>query len=238
MPNPPENEFLAIETVDQSNTTYRFILQRTVLRPGVTPWPDSSPGPPYRTSTVEKIKEFIASLAASIAVPYERHLPSTEEGSSSSSSSPPTTFDSLSIGDSLDKSDDLPVADRFLGENYVHSAQCHGQIVRYFKPDHLTLFELVLLANVVHEMHPTSSILGERFYVRLVYAALENYSCISASTSADASTDLVCNIDSIEYDHRKGPMDNKIEEESVCKVITAHKNAYREHLAKVFFIYL
>ena len=244
-PNSPQNEFLVIETVDQSNKTYLFILQRTVSRPGVTPGPDDEPGPPYRTRPVEKIRKFIATLAASITVPHESLLPSTEEGSSSSSSSssPFTAFDSLSIGDSLDKSDDFPVVDRFLGQNYVHSAQWHGQIVRYFKPDHLTLFELVHLAHVVHKMHPTSSFLGEQcyFYVRLVYTALENYFCVTASKSADESKDLVCNVDShlsIKYGHWKGPMVNKIDEETVSKVITMYKIAYREQVAKVFFVYL
>jgi hypothetical protein len=222
-PNPPEIEFLVIEAVDQSNKTYLFILQRTVSRPGVTMGSDHEPGPPYRTRPVEKIRKFIATLATSITVPLESHLPSTEEGSSSSSSSssPSTTFDSLSIGDSPNNSDDFPVIDRFLGGNYVRSARWHGQMVRYFKPDHLTLFEVVLLAHVVHELHPTSSILEERlfFYVRLVYTALENcFAFIGASKSADETKDLV----------------NKIEEEIVSKVITLYKIAYDEHVAKVF----
>ena len=106
------------------------------------------PAPPYRTKLVEKIRKVIATLAASMTVPHESHLPSMEEESSlfSSSSSPSTTFDSLSIGNSLDKSDDFPVVDQFLGHNYIHSVQLHGQIVSYFKPDHLTLFQLVLFA--------------------------------------------------------------------------------------------
>ena len=176
-------------------------------------------------------------------MPHESHLLSTEEGSSSSSSSsnPSTTFDSFSIGDSLDKSDGFPVIDRFLGQNYVHSAQWHGPIVRYFKPNHLTLFSLVLLADVVHEIHPTSSILGEQcyFYVRLVYTALENY--FGTSTSAHENKDPVCDIDLplfIEYGHWKGSMVNKIEEETVSKVITMFKITYREQVAKVFCIYL
>ena len=227
-----ENDFLIIETMDQSNKTYLFILQRTVSRPGVTLVPDDEPSPPYRTR-FERIRNFIATLAASITVPHESHLPiSTEEGSSSSSSSssPSTTFDALSIGDSPGKSDQFPVVDRFLGQNYVHSAQWHGQIVRSLKPDHLTLFELVLLAHVVHEMHPTSSILGEQscFYVRLVYAALENLFCLSTSKSAHESKDLERNIDS--------HLSNNIEEETVSKVISMYKIAYLEQVAKVFFI--
>lgn len=70
----------------------------------------------------------------------------------------------------------------------------------------------------------------------LVYTALENYFCISASKSADESKDLVCNIDShlsIEYGHWKGPMVNKIEEETVSKVITMYKIAYREQAANM-----
>ena len=95
----------------------------------------------------------------------------------------------------------------------------------------------------MHEIHPTSSILGERhnFYVHLVYTALENYFCISDLKSTNESKDLVCNIDShlsIEYGHWKGPMVNKIEEETVSKVITMYKIAYCEQVARVFFIYL
>jgi hypothetical protein len=165
----------------------------------------------------------MAALAASITAPHD---PSMVEGSSSSSSSssPSTTFDSLSI-------DNFPVVDQFLGQNYVHSAQWHGQIVRYFKPDHVTLFELALLAHVVHEMHPTSSLLGEQsyFYVRLMYTALENLFCISASKSAHDSHL------SIQYGHWKGPMVNTIEEETASKVITKYKIAYLEQVAKVFF---
>jgi hypothetical protein len=140
-PNPPQDEFLVIETVDQLNKTYLFILQQTVSRPEVTPGPDDGPRPPYRTKLVEKNRKFIATLATSITVPHESHPPSMEEGSSSSSSSfsPSTTSDSLSISNSLDKSDNFPVVDQFLGQNYVYSAQWHGKIVSYFKPDHLTL---------------------------------------------------------------------------------------------------
>ena len=100
------------------------------------------------------------------------------------------------------------MVDRFLGQNYVPSAQWPGKNVRYFKPDHLTLFELVLIANVVHRMYPTSSVLGEQchFYVRLVYTALEKYFCTSASKSTDESKDTVC------------PMVYKIEEEMVSKL--------------------
>lgn len=99
----------------------------------------------------------------------------------------------------------------------------------------------MLLADVVHEIHPTSSILGEQcyFYVRLVYTALENY--FGTSTSAHENKDPVCDIDLplfIEYGHWKGSMVNKIEEETVSKVITMFKITYREQVAKVFCIYL
>jgi hypothetical protein len=258
MPDPPENEFLVIETVDQSNKTYLFILQRTVSSAGVTLGPVDEPGPPYRIRPVEKIRKFIATLATSIAAPHESHLASeSKEGrpsSSSSSSSPSVASESLLIdgatmslvqtpdlmSDPLDKSENSPAIDQFLGQNYVYSAQWHGKIVRYFKPDHLTLFELVLLTNVVHEMHPTSSILGEQcyFYVRLVYTALETYFGISPPISADESKD---NIDShipILYGRWEGPMVNKIEEETLSKVLIAYEAAYSQQVARVYFVYL
>ena len=51
------------------------------------------------------------------------------------------------MSNSLEKSDNTLAVDRFLGQNYVHSPQYHGQIVGYFKPAQLTLFHLVLFGH-------------------------------------------------------------------------------------------
>ena len=257
MPMSPEHEFLVIETVDQSDKPYLFILERrpSETRTGVTPVVDSST---YRTRLVDKLKKLIKTMTNFI-VPIESHLMSNKEGFSSSSSSS-FAFDSLSIGDkatlsliqtsdlmsdSLEKSDNTLAIDRFLGQNYLRSTRYHGQIVGYFKPHLLTLFDLVLLAHVVHEMYPTYTLLGQQcfFYARLVYASIQKIFGISPLKSADENGCLVYSIDShltvtFKYGRWKGILVNLIDEDTVSKVSDAYAVAYSDQVAKVFFIYL
>jgi hypothetical protein len=131
-------------------------------------------------------------------------LMSTEKGFSSSSFSGPSfVFNSFSIGDkssvstsdliseSLNKSDSIPALDRFLGKNnFVSSSRYHGQIVAYFKPHQLTLFDLAVLAQVVHNMHPRYTILGEQCYFMPALSILQEIFGISPSQSADEKKTL------------------------------------------------
>jgi hypothetical protein len=145
----------------------------------------------------------------------------------------------------IDKSDDTPAVDRFLGQNYLRSPHYHGQIVAYFKPDKLTIFEVILLAHVVHEMHPTYTLLGEQcyFYTRIIYAATQQIFGVSPSKSANENEDLVYFIDShlttpVKYGRWKGILINIVDEDAVSKVKDAYAVTYSDQIAKVFFIYL
>ena len=88
----------------------------------------------------------------------------------------------------------------FLEENFIHSPRLCGQNVQYFKPNHLSLFELALLANVVHDLYPTYSLLGRQcyFYANLVYTAAKIHFgvCPCPSKNIDETQDMVYIIDS------------------------------------------
>jgi hypothetical protein len=75
------------------------------------------------------------------------------------------------ISDSLNISDISPAFDRFMGENHVNSPRWQGQKIQSMIIHDLTLFDLVILAHVIHELYPTYSILKEQcyFYAGLVY---------------------------------------------------------------------
>ena len=49
------------------------------------------------------------------------------------------------VSDYLDKLDNSPAIDRFLEQNFVHSATWHGEIVRYFNPSNNVLFSMLAL---------------------------------------------------------------------------------------------
>lgn len=246
----PEHEFLIIETVDPSNKPYLFLLERRSSESRVV---DSEPTT-YMDKLLEKIKKIKTTLTSFVNPP---HL--VEEGFGSSPCSLSMALETLSIGDkaslcliqssnlmsdSLDKSENSRVAiDRFLGQNHVFSSRYHGKVIGYLKPKHLTLFELVILSHVVHELYPYYSLLSNQcfFYARLIYATIEHHFGISPSISADEKKDVVYNIDShlsIHYGRWKGIKVNAIDEETVSKVINVYKAAYNKQIAKVFFVYL
>jgi hypothetical protein len=242
LPSSPEHEFLVIKTVDPHDKSYRFILERrpsemTAVTPVVDPIP-------YRTRLFNKVKKLMATLGNFI-VPNESFA-----------------FDSLSIGDkttlslvqttdlmldSMDKSgNDTLAVDRFLGQNYLSSPRYHGQVVAHFKPHELSLFKLVLLSHVVHEMHQTYAIFSQQcyFYASLVYTATQQIFGISPSKSADENQDLPeYNIDShftgaFKHGRWKGVLVTLVDQDEVSNVERAYKVAYLAQVAKVSFIYL
>ena len=90
------------------------------------------------------------------------------------------------LSDSLTTSN-IEVEDRFLGQNYLELKKYHGQIVQYFKPEHLTLFELAVLAHTLHELNPIYQILYSQcyFYPGLIFAAAKDYTGVLTSESVD-----------------------------------------------------
>jgi hypothetical protein len=249
----PEHEFLVIETVNPSNKPYRFILERRLeSKPSVV-----AAEPTYATKLLDKSKKLMHTLTTFV-VP-ESELVSMEAGSSPSySSSPPFTSDSLSIGDrsmislvqtsdllstSLEKTG-LPANDSFRGENSVFTPSYQGQTMEYFKPNHVTLFNIALLADVVHEMYPTYSVVGEQcfFYARVIYTAVKDIFGICPSQSSDEGQPLVYDIDlhltnAGRYGRWKNLCVSSMDEETVSKVRAAYLLAYRLQAARVIIFF-
>ena len=152
-------------------------------------------------------------------------------------------FEPMSDSDEVDNS---PALDRILGEKFVYSAKWRGQNVQYFKPNRLTLFELVLLAYVVDMLYPEYSQLGNHFYASLVYAAVEKHFGVHPSKNADDSEtqEMVYIINSHlsnKFGRWKGDkslMVHRIEPQVVSDVINKYKEVYPQEITKVFlFIY-
>lgn len=82
------------------------------------------------------------------------------------------------MSDSFDKNK-TAAYDQFLGESYTTVGNWHeeGEILESFSPEELTLFELVLIAYVVHKLYPYYSKLGTNcyFFASLVYAVAKRY---------------------------------------------------------------
>ena len=74
-----------------------------------------------------------------------------------------------------------------MGQNYLELKKYHGQIMQYFKPEHLTLFELAVLAHTLHELNPVYQILYSQcnFYPGLIFAAAKDYAGVLTSESVD-----------------------------------------------------
>jgi len=136
IPTPSEHEYLLIDTHDtEDNLKSRlFILDCTVAR-------DSSVETEITTKTNTETKETILT-------------PEFETLSTTDNISVSTTQASDIVSDE----NNTTACDRLLGESAVYSPEWAGQNVRYFKPNRLTLFELALLANVVHEEYPIPTI--------------------------------------------------------------------------------
>lgn len=200
-PTPPEHEYLIIETVDQEeNDKVRFfILERTISNQQSAVCHAEDDRDKKKKDTFEQFKR-LATTAVSTLGSSEAHMASMEEGSASSERS---LKDEMSlaiiqstdlVSDSINKTVKVPAVDRILGGSNIGSMKYHGQNVQYFKPKRLSLFELVLLAKVVHEKYPVYSLLYSQcfFYARLVYAAAESYAQVLTSENADKTQkDLV-----------------------------------------------
>lgn len=158
--------------------------------------------------------------------------------------SPTQTADFLI--NSVDESPETPATDRILGQSYVISPTWSGQNLQYFHPNGMSLFQFVVLAEVVHNLHPTcsSSLLGKQcffFYVDLVYtAAKHHFGSYPIHSNVDKTQDLVYVYDSHlsnKFVRYKGFKISKVTQEQVSEVITAFLNVHSEEVSSVF-IYL
>jgi hypothetical protein len=248
-PTATEHEFLIVETIDKSDQESKpkiFLLDRIVS--GETVRADD-PRLSNIPTTKEKLKRLGSSAVSMLpGVRPTSELRSMEEGSSFSSSS--TSLSSLDKSTALlTKSADVVASlksefvlaeDRVRGESYVRSLNCHGQVVQYFKPNNCSLFELVCMAQAVHDLHPTYTVEADQcyFYAGLIYEATKQHFGQVPTENADESKSTLYGIDG----HLSGKQGRivgvkvcLIEQNEVNAVIGKFKKDYREQIAKVFY---
>jgi hypothetical protein len=141
--------------------------------------------------------------------------------------------------DSLDKSPTTPANDLFLGQNFVSMAWWQGENMRYLKPDRMTLYDLALLANVVHLLHPKYVLLrGQSYsYADLIYTAIKQHFGVHCSEDCKENQNNLVYVDgsclSNKYGRYKGVMINRTDPEDVSLAINSYKEAYAKEMHSV-----
>jgi hypothetical protein len=177
-PDPPEHEYIIIQTEDaQDGMSRLFILERMISKSdcelqdttgtGTTTKKDSKRPDTGSYQLVQGITNYILPPSRPAITP----LSSMEEGTLTSTSTPVSFLapqhsipDTLSlsatktsqmVSDSFDKGDKKAALDRILGSNVILQRRYGlGQNARQIKPNNLKLFELMVLAQAVHEFAP------------------------------------------------------------------------------------
>ena len=250
LPSNPEHEFLIIETEDRlhNNRKQLFILERTMT--DQTSLMETSP---------ESSKPF-GKFLEMVSPSHDSQLSLIEEGLVSSTSTvTPTSLlitdkgslislqSADCISDSLDKLQHYPAQDQFLGAWFTTTQKFHGQNVRYFKPNNLSLFELALLANTIHIMFPRYSLLEHQcyFFASLICATVETHFGIQPSKlcndpdSGNSQNDYV--IDSHlpnNYGRWKGMKVQVVNPEDVAKVVRKFKTEHTSVISQVILFIL
>jgi hypothetical protein len=258
LPVSPEHEFLVIETVDRSQETKLFILDRTVatrrqgsITPDPTADPIADPIDPiadleaHRRKIINRLKRFLDALSALISLPSDSQLTFMEEGSPSIDPLSITDKATLSltetadlISDSLDLSDNSEAFDRFLGQNHVNLARWQGETVGCLKPNNLTLFELVLLAHVAHNLFPNYARLKQQcyFYAGLIFSAVEYRWCKLQHADETDSVGSPCQ--PYKSGRWKGFKVKRVDKTEVLAAISKYDIVHSQTIDKVFlFIY-
>jgi len=253
MPCDPEHEFLVIETLDRLGKVKPLILERTVSGdPNNMDTATTSPGDGFINLT-KKIKQIT-----------RRHFPggqqydlaAAEEGSILPSLSSLSIIDKATV--SLTQSADLmseslklqleqlrnsPAIDQFLGENFVFAKRWHGQNIRHMKPEKtLSLYELAILADLVHKEFPKYSILKDQcfFFAALIYSAVEyrfGNSLTSSANLMDETQDLVhidgSRILSNKFGRWKGALISSVDDGEVLEIVRKYEEEYDSEISKV-----
>ena len=205
----PEHEFLVFETYDTVLDRKRdFILDRTMATSEPDPEPIADSDPAYSNKATQKFKKFAATLfilfsssarseslrtagSSSQVSPTPQAITVRDRLTSSDKVSLPPTESADFISDSLGVSEDFPALDQFMGEVEVKSSRWQGEIRRSMVPIDLTLFDLVILAHVAHELYPTFSYSGgQYFYAELILGAIETHWGVCPSDSDETCQGL------------------------------------------------
>lgn len=195
-PKNTEHEYLIAETTvrdDPSREPRFYVFDRVDSMKTLAAENPLSANAPTLGQKLKKLGSSVVSLVPSFW--SEEELRSTEEGSFSASSSSLSSIDRSTVlmtqgADvllTLDKAKPSAAEDRVRGHGRAFSLHFHGQIAQYFKPNDLSLFELVCMAEVVHNLHPLYAVQAEQcyFYAGLVYEATKQHFGIRPSDNAD-----------------------------------------------------
>lgn len=151
-PDPPEHEYIIVETKDSQDGKIRyFIFDRTV---GTA----NAPEPSRPISPLSSMEEGTPTHYPPVSFPSPQH-------SLGDALSLSTIETSQAVLDSLDKGEKTAAFDRILGESHTEGRRYgYGQNARQIKPNNLKLFELLVLAQVVHDFSPLYSLLERNCY--------------------------------------------------------------------------
>ena len=241
----PEHEYIVVETRDKNNVSRLFILHR-VYRSCDTPNAGTYAG---------KIIDFLSNLMPSCPV---SPLSFMEEGTLASTSAsastpcPPVSFPNPNhtFGDLLSLStvqamsatkdkcgNDKPAVDRLLGQGSIYDSRysCR-QNAQQLKPRDATLFDLILLAQTVHDFAPNYLRYSKNcfWYCGLIFdACLELFpDDNSISTGDEERRTKFEPYDTAISGHWMGWKVSRTDKEDLSKIIREYKSAraaaYRE----------
>jgi hypothetical protein len=92
------------------------------------------------------------------------------------------------------KSTTVQAMDQFLVGQHARSTHGKGQIVRQLQPHGLTLFHLIILANLVHNHDPLYSLLKRQCYWfanTIFYVILNSLPCTNVINGGDPSNEMI-----------------------------------------------
>ena len=177
-----EHEYLHVEVYNnKTRETQRFTFERFEGRHSQAPITNEEKSDSDRWAKMYDILKELAATAAT-AVVARSQLALMEEGTVSSLNLPiadaitvASTQSAHQVLESLRQSGKKVAEDqvRYLGDKY--DRRLHGKTVRQFSPTHMTLFDMAILADVVHEAFPNYYFSESQcyFYSALVLAAAE-----------------------------------------------------------------
>jgi hypothetical protein len=248
MATSPEHEFLILETKHRETGAVRpLILERTIEdQDPKASTAEKSPGEAYNR-LLNTIRSM-ASAPSSIASMEEGH--SSSSSLSSLSNVDKLTVVSTQVADVLSRSTELSdkftacdANDQFLGQKFVFDSKWHGENVRHFKPkNRLSLYEVALLANLVHKEFPKYNLLTVQcfFYADLVYRALEHRFGSQSGSSENVKEnqdDLKVHIDnsvlSDKFGRYKGALLSKMAPKVVEDIVEKFTAAYAVEIVQV-----
>lgn len=166
-PDPPEHEFIIFETKDiQDGKTRLFILERVAKKPdsegsrGTTTKKDSNqPG-----ETLSSMEEGTLTPTSTSTL-YPPLLYPTPQHSMGDTISMSSSKSSQAVLNSFNKGEKEEALDQILGEAYILTRRFGmGRNARHIKPNNLKFFELLVLANVVHEFASDYTLLDKNCY--------------------------------------------------------------------------